>query len=472
MILELKKDSKSSSCTYKELTEKAIGEAVKVRALCPEATIQCKDLDEISSEEELREALEKQCELGEVQMMIRMRKGPFGTQAASVRLPVEAANKALKIGKIKVGWSVCPLSVSQQPEVCFKCQEFGHLARNCSGPDRSKLCRRCGEEGHMAKDCRQAPRCLICATEEGDCNKITVEVTQINLNHCDTAQHLLRQSVAESKCDIATISEPYRIPASDGHWIADNAKSAAIWTTGRYPFQEVVYRADEGFKCSTEELIDRRPVVIAGDFNAWAVEWGSRFTNSRGSSLLEAFAKLNIDVANDGTASTFRRDGRNSVIYDTFCSPGLVGSLNWRVCVGYTHSDHQAIRYTIGSSRQSEARMIQSNERRWKTTKFDKGVFVEALRRECNHSDFSADEVTTALARACDATMPREGKPRYTRCPAFWRNSAFADLRACCHRALRKMQRTRNVAERDALRPAYKAARAALNKEIKLSKKA
>ncbi|XP_058816154.1 CCHC-type zinc finger nucleic acid binding protein-like [Topomyia yanbarensis] len=104
--------------------------------------------------------------------MIRLRKGPSGTQAASVRLPVEAANKALKIGKIKVGWSVCPLSVSQRPEVCFKCQEFSHLARNCSGPDRNKLCRRCGEEGHMAKDCRQAPRCLICATEEGN-NHVT-----------------------------------------------------------------------------------------------------------------------------------------------------------------------------------------------------------------------------------------------------------------------------------------------------------
>ncbi|XP_058816801.1 zinc finger protein 519-like [Topomyia yanbarensis] len=79
---------------------------------------------------------------------------------------------------------------------------------------------------------------------------------------------------------------------------------------------------------------------------------------------------------------------------------GLVVSLNWRVCEAYSHSDHQAIRFIIGSNSQSKARVIQSNERGWKTTKFDEGVFVEVLRCKCNHIDFSADEMATALARA------------------------------------------------------------------------
>lgn len=166
MLIELKKDQKSSSSSYKEITERAMGNAVEVRALCPEATLQCKDLDEVTSEEEVRLAMKEQCELGEVQLTIRMRKGPFGTQVASIKLPIEAANKALKTGKIKVGWSVCPLSVSQTPEICFKCQEFGHIARNCKGPDRSKLCRRCGEAGHKAQDCRKPPECMICVNKE------------------------------------------------------------------------------------------------------------------------------------------------------------------------------------------------------------------------------------------------------------------------------------------------------------------
>lgn len=123
-----------------------------------------------------------------------------------------------------------------------------------------------------------------------------MEVVQINLNHCDTAQQLLCQSTKEAKCDVAIISDPYRIPSGNGNWVADEAGTAAIWTVGRYPLQEVVYRAIEGFViakvngvyiCSCyapprwtierfnqvldqilEKLGDRRPVIIAGDFNA------------------------------------------------------------------------------------------------------------------------------------------------------------------------------------------------------------
>lgn len=336
--------------------------------------------------------------------------------------------------------------------------------------------------------------------QTSESNEVPVEVVQINLNHCDTAQHLLRQSVAEHRCDVAIISEPYQIPPGDGNWISDGTKTAAIWTVGKYPIQEVVHCADEGFViakingvfiCScyapprwtieqfnrmldklTEELTDRRPVVVAGDFNAWAVEWGSRLTNPRGSSLLEALAKLNVDLANDGTTTTYRKDGRESIIDVTFCSPGMIRDMNWRVCEDYTHSDHQAIRYRFGRCLQMESSGAQIYERRWKTEIFNKDVFVEAMRRENNLVNLSAEELTAALSRACDATMPRMGKPRNCRRPAYWWNSTIGDLRAHCFQARRRMQRASNNVEREERRLPYRAARAALNKAIKLSKKA
>lgn len=166
MIFELKKDSKNKSSTYKVLTEKVVGDKAEVRAMAPEANLQCVDLDEITTADDVRIAMKEQFELGDVDMTIRLRRGPFGTQIAVIKLPVEAADKALRVGKVKVCWSVCSLSLFQQPEMCFRCQEFGHLARNCKGPDRSKLCRRCGEDGHKAQSCRKPPKCLICKNEE------------------------------------------------------------------------------------------------------------------------------------------------------------------------------------------------------------------------------------------------------------------------------------------------------------------
>ncbi|XP_058456323.1 uncharacterized protein LOC131433746 [Malaya genurostris] len=491
MLFELKRNPKAGSISYKELTEKALGNKVGVRALCPEATLRCNDLDEITTEEDVKFALKEQCELGEVQMTIRIRNGPDGTKVASIKLPVDAANKALKVEKICVGWSVCPLSVSQLPDVCFKCLGFGHFARNCQGPDRSKLCRRCCKEGHKAKDCTKPPKCLICAAT-GDNKHPT------GGSRCPAFK---RASATKSqwKCDVAIISEPYQIPPGDGNWTSDGAKTAAIWAVGKYPIQEVVHCADEGFViakingvfiCScyapprwtieqfnrmldklTEELTDRIPVVVAGDFNAWAVEWGSRLTNSRGSSLLEALAKLNVDLANDGTTTTYRKDGRESIIDVTFCSPGMIRSMDWRVCEEYTHSDHQAIRYCVGRDSQVESSRTQIGERKWKTANFNKDVFVEALRLERNTINLSAEELTATLSRACDATMPRMGKPRNGRRPAYWWNSTISDLRASCLHARRRMQRARNSGEREERRLPYRIARAALNKAIRLSKK-
>jgi endonuclease/exonuclease/phosphatase family metal-dependent hydrolase len=90
-----------------------------------------------------------------------------------------------------------------------------------------------------------------------------------------------------------------------------------------------------------------KPLVIGGDFNAWAIEWGSRLTNPRGQSLLEAFARLDLSIANQGSLPTFSKNGNESIIDVTFCTPSLLSNINWRVEDDYSASDHFMIRYTI-----------------------------------------------------------------------------------------------------------------------------
>ena len=328
-------------------------------------------------------------------------------------------------------------------------------------------------------------------------------MTQLNLNHCFAAQQLLHQAATEPLSDIAVISDPYRIPPGNGNWVADKSSLAGICTTSKLPVQEVVLTSEEGYvvakvngvfycscyappRWSTErftqmvdllsmELTGLTPLVVAGDFNAWAVEWGSRFTNQRGQILLGAFAKLNLDLANVGNKSTFSRNGAESIIDVTFSSPGLIK--NWRVDDGYTNSDHQAVCFSVDNNERGQAtgRANTPTVRGWKTSHFDAEVFEEAMRREREGGSWlrpNADQLVAMLSRACDATMPRNRQPRNGKPPVYWWTDAIADLRSACLRARRRMQRARNEEERTERCAAFSSARSMLKSAIKASKRA
>ena len=145
-------------------------------------------------------------------------------------------------------------------------------------------------------------------------------VLQINLNHCAVAQDLLLQLVREEKADIAIVSEEYR-DLNEPNWVRDIISKAAIWVCGNlhisckmdpllpvFTWVEVagmrLYSCyfppsddiDEFIRSldavAASARISRLPVMIGGDFNAWATEWGSGKTNHRGRMLLEAIAML------------------------------------------------------------------------------------------------------------------------------------------------------------------------------------
>lgn len=87
----------------------------------------------------------------------------------------------------------------------------------------------------------------------------------------------------------------------------------------------------------------RQPTkIIAGSFNAWAMEWRSRETNERERILIEGFSCLNVTLTNIGSVNTFRLGELNSVVDVSFVSDLLLKSLHWHTSKEYTHSDNQA----------------------------------------------------------------------------------------------------------------------------------
>lgn len=171
MLFELKGDTTVKSVDYKGLVEQSLNGDATVRALTQAIVLECRNIDEVTTEEELRGELIEQFSLGEIgkAASIRLRKAYGDTQIATIKLPVAEANLLLEKGKIRVGWSICPLRLPQTQLLrCYKCLGFGHMAKRCTNTDRSKRCWRCGLEGHVGKTCTNKPKCMLCRDVEGN----------------------------------------------------------------------------------------------------------------------------------------------------------------------------------------------------------------------------------------------------------------------------------------------------------------
>ncbi|XP_060874755.1 uncharacterized protein LOC132948344 [Metopolophium dirhodum] len=80
-----------------------------------------------------------------------------GRQIAKAKMPRDLA---VQIKHIEVSFSKCRVrSRTFPPEICFKCQRFGHNVRKCLSTED----RRCGATGHSMKVCQEPDdRCLLC----------------------------------------------------------------------------------------------------------------------------------------------------------------------------------------------------------------------------------------------------------------------------------------------------------------------
>ncbi|EFN77913.1 hypothetical protein EAI_15784, partial [Harpegnathos saltator] len=82
-----------------------------------------------------------------------------------VQCPLAAAKKAVKKGKLAVGWTQVRIELLDvRPLQCYRCLEKGHVQQHCtSSTNRSKNCYRCGGEGHKDRECDARAKCQVCA---------------------------------------------------------------------------------------------------------------------------------------------------------------------------------------------------------------------------------------------------------------------------------------------------------------------
>lgn len=329
------------------------------------------------------------------------------------------------------------------------------------------------------------------------------------MNRSRLADSLLCQLAYEKKADLIVISEQYQDKQS-ATWYPDTLGTAAIWILDTRKIQISAHGKGRGFvwtkigmvsffscyftpnepaqlfRDKLGELEDAvvntmGPVVVAGDFNARALEWGMPNTDRRGRLILEMACRTGLHILNEGGVTTFRRPGYTETIPDlSLASDDLATRIQgWRVLEDYTASDHQYITFEVvdRTQRRLEHGRISAgwNVKRMDPERFER-TFLNSLRVAQGHDITTREDAETivsatmgAIEAACEVSMPRK-TGRRGKSPAYWWTPEIATMRRSCHRLRRLAQRTRDPAEIMQRSTEHKLAKKQLRREINRSK--
>ncbi|XP_036322254.1 uncharacterized protein LOC118736267 [Rhagoletis pomonella] len=155
LLFELKKQDDPATQKFKTAVEHILGESAHVRSLTQESLLEVKDIDEVTTKDEVCEAL-IEC-LGGTNLeptVIRSMCAAYGdTQICTLSLPSAITRELVEKAKIRIGWVNCRIRFKEVLARCYRCHDYGHMSRNCkSAEDRSALCFRCGGKDHKARD--------------------------------------------------------------------------------------------------------------------------------------------------------------------------------------------------------------------------------------------------------------------------------------------------------------------------------
>lgn len=165
LIIKVKGDEKKAEEVKAKLEEKVQGVSVTRIGRPPrKAVVLVKDLESDVDGGLVKEVLEKVT--GEKCFSVPRLRAAYGdTKVASVVVSEKAARVLCEMKRVRVGFVSCRVVKNEYEDRCYRCLEFGHIARACKGPDRKDLCYKCGEKGHKIAECQNEKKCLRCGKE-------------------------------------------------------------------------------------------------------------------------------------------------------------------------------------------------------------------------------------------------------------------------------------------------------------------
>jgi len=153
LLIEVRGDQTQVEAVRAEVARSA-GSEVEVRALQQRALVEIGDLDQWTSTDEIVAAMSTAAVIGQdVIKVVSLRERYGGSQTALVSVPLGASRELINSSRLLVGMVYCRVRMADPKVRCFLCLSYGHMAKDCGGPERTKCCRRCGGTEHKAVGC-------------------------------------------------------------------------------------------------------------------------------------------------------------------------------------------------------------------------------------------------------------------------------------------------------------------------------
>ena len=218
----------------------------------------------------------------------------------------------------------------------------------------------------------------------------------------------------------------------------------------------------------------KKQVVIGGDFNAKATEWGSPIESIRGRLLTDWLSEANLVVLDQGNRPTFVRYKQQSYIDITEDVSRNIK--NWRVVDDETLRWHRIIEFEYLEWTREVSRVAAEG---WRINEESiirfREKFATITKRETEaggrpHYEKYIEMVT----KCCDEVFPRKNTGHGKRKGAYWWCQEVKERRKACIRARRRMTREHRCGTEEskaATVQEYKKSKKEYNREINLSKK-